>query len=830
MMKIIKQFSQHYGRYGALLIGLGVIISFALLLSFQRGERIHPYSLDQELNGGQAKEFSLYKLGNRNAPEFGDYFLDRVQPLLAKRCVVCHSCTNGPCQLNMTSYKAIERGIHKIDPYGLTVSEKVDTRIANNRTIEHWRSVGFEPILPGDESGLAPEESILYRNLIRGQTNTYQNPAFQEQEIRRMGMAHESSIYECSATPKEYALYEAKYPQGGMPCGLPALPADEFKILVDWVKSGGLGPSKMAQEEASNPQLSGVSKENPVEVIRAWDEFLNGSLESQLVARYLFEHLFLGNIHFEENPGEFYRLVRSSTPYPYPIQQIATETVQDAPPTEGRVYYRMQKIDRVIEAKTHIVWRLSRKSLEHWKEVFLQKWPWKIASLPGYESKNPFAVFEPIPTKARAQFMRENFRLLRLSIGKGPVCFEQVSTYALDSYIFMMMLKPEADPTVMNPKLGLKSWNNFFTREYQWRGMFLGDNRFGEVAFKNAFERELRRLRPHGLSIDDIWDGEDGKKDPNALVVGRRFQRSVEFDTAETKNLTGMPNSVALATYATSERYHYNILATYKYWGNLIHKHDTWEFSMYLRTEEEDLYISLLPDQAYRDEVRARLTSPMGRRYFNLDHDYAQGRPANTKESYNEDMLLRAILKKFGPTIVGPEDTLNNWPNTNLPQKILPAITNIEEWEQGLRAITAKSGIYPRYFPNIAYVRIGGANGELYSLTTQRAYSPHKLSLFEKSSRRPDDDVIHAYHGLMGIAPELFFDLSFENASSFLKELQAVHDPESSAAFFSKYKIARNSPKFWSFADWLHAWQEKNMPIEGGILEFRFYDLTDVPF
>ena len=33
-----------------------------------------------------------------------------VQPVLEKRCVVCHGCYDAPCQLKLTSYEGIMRG------------------------------------------------------------------------------------------------------------------------------------------------------------------------------------------------------------------------------------------------------------------------------------------------------------------------------------------------------------------------------------------------------------------------------------------------------------------------------------------------------------------------------------------------------------------------------------------------------------------------------------------------------------------------------------------------------------------------------------------------
>ncbi|MBW2199096.1 MAG: peptidylprolyl isomerase, partial [Deltaproteobacteria bacterium] len=37
-------------------------------------------------------------------------FYADVQPILEKRCDVCHSCYDAPCQMKLTSFEGLERG------------------------------------------------------------------------------------------------------------------------------------------------------------------------------------------------------------------------------------------------------------------------------------------------------------------------------------------------------------------------------------------------------------------------------------------------------------------------------------------------------------------------------------------------------------------------------------------------------------------------------------------------------------------------------------------------------------------------------------------------
>ena len=47
-------------------------------------------------------------------------FKDDIQPILNRRCVVCHSCYDAPCQLNLTSYEGLDRGANKTPVYNGT--------------------------------------------------------------------------------------------------------------------------------------------------------------------------------------------------------------------------------------------------------------------------------------------------------------------------------------------------------------------------------------------------------------------------------------------------------------------------------------------------------------------------------------------------------------------------------------------------------------------------------------------------------------------------------------------------------------------------------------
>ena len=53
-------------------------------------------------------------------------YLKEVKPLLDKRCVVCHSCYNSPCQLKLDSFEGADRGATKKAIYNGTRLKSMD--------------------------------------------------------------------------------------------------------------------------------------------------------------------------------------------------------------------------------------------------------------------------------------------------------------------------------------------------------------------------------------------------------------------------------------------------------------------------------------------------------------------------------------------------------------------------------------------------------------------------------------------------------------------------------------------------------------------------------
>ena len=72
-------------------------------------------------------------------------YIKEVKPLLEKRCTVCHSCYNSPCQLKLDSFEGVDRGATKRAIYNAARLRSMEpTRLFTDaKTTEEWRKKEF---------------------------------------------------------------------------------------------------------------------------------------------------------------------------------------------------------------------------------------------------------------------------------------------------------------------------------------------------------------------------------------------------------------------------------------------------------------------------------------------------------------------------------------------------------------------------------------------------------------------------------------------------------------------------------------------------------------
>lgn len=118
-------------------------------------------------------QYSVYHSGNRYVAQYYDTYMDDVQAIFSKRCASCHSCNSGPCQLNLTSYEGLSRGMSKENPHDLTrlFKSAKRARLSDHYSVEKYRSMDFHPVVNQSDFIEENEDSIMYLALKHGKDN-----------------------------------------------------------------------------------------------------------------------------------------------------------------------------------------------------------------------------------------------------------------------------------------------------------------------------------------------------------------------------------------------------------------------------------------------------------------------------------------------------------------------------------------------------------------------------------------------------------------------------------------------------------------------------------
>ncbi|MFZ3055259.1 MAG: fatty acid cis/trans isomerase, partial [Smithella sp.] len=187
-------------------------------------------------------------------------YMTEVKPLLDKRCAVCHSCYNSPCQLKLDSFEGADRGATKRAVYNGSRLRSMDpTRLFTDaQSTGEWRQKEFFSVTDSKVSGEL-NDSIMIEIL----SHKIKNP-------KSVGeYRSEANDLTCSENTDELAGYLEKHPNNGMPFGFPALKPEEFAIIAGWLVQGAKGPDATRQKVLITPKASDAY------AIKQWETFLN---------------------------------------------------------------------------------------------------------------------------------------------------------------------------------------------------------------------------------------------------------------------------------------------------------------------------------------------------------------------------------------------------------------------------------------------------------------------------------------------------------------------------------------------------------------------------
>jgi hypothetical protein len=586
-----------------------------------------------------------------------------------------------------------------------------------------------------------------------------------------------------------------------MPFGVPALPPDELATLQQWLENGAPGPSKDAQKILATARDQGA--------VAAWEAFFNQSTpKGRLAARFIYEHLFYARLHIDDSSasrGDFFELVRSRT-----ATGAVDEIVTDRPSDDPKVAftYRLKKHTQVVTEKDHTVVHLTSQVKAHWKELLFDS-QWDVAQDPGYASLNPFEYFQAIPGTFRYQFMIENSQHLIEAMVKGDVCTGSSATYAIRDRFFTLFLKPESDPTAIDPKLGQPSFSHL---DPSAPGLFSND-------YETLFQAALEKLHPDGMAVEDIWDG--AQTDKNAWITVFRHGTNA---SAHQGPMGQFPETMWVLDFGNFERLYYDLVALYRAWGALPEKISTWNLMSAVRAHGEDLFILFFPE-AMRDGLRKQFTPGWIARSTDVIMSGAgYGTTLNDLDATHplQDFVAR-IQGHLGGKIAG---TTSLDPD---PRKAPPPASSTphtrDEVEAALYELTIDHGAIAQDVPDIAWIDVDGGSERLeYTLLANRIFTSNSRLLgnfLPGLTRTPDADSISVVRGHIGNFPQLFLHVPIDQVSTWVKSARA--NPKDHAQIRKKFEVVRNTAAFWTFLEQEHANRVKDSPIDSGIVDTTRY-------
>ncbi len=431
--------------------------------------------------------------------------------VLNKRCVVCHGCYDAPCQLKLSSAAGWMRGASKQKVYDSSRLEDAPmTRLGiDAKSVPGWRAKGFFDVV-GAQDG----PSVLEQLLLAGRKNSFKLGAPLPDDIDISTLRANTC-----AMPGKVSDYLKEHPQGGMPFAMAPLADGDYETLLSWARDG-----------APAPDAGKGLPQNLEQSVHTVETFFNrGDKRSKLVARYIYEHLFLAHLHLEgDDQNRFFRVIRSRTASGSPPDEIASRRPFDDP--GGPFHYRLIPIDGTILHKEHMVYEIGPERLNRYEDLFLKS-DWEIASLPPYSTAaggNPLSTFRAIPARSRYQFLLDEALYFVRSFIRGPVCYGQVAVNVIEDRFWVSFLTPDADLSVTDPSFLEAATPILELPVAQSKGklskrlegfLSLGPVKYQEFR-KGRYERKF--LAEGGPDYGDIWQG-DGSEVDARLTVYRNF-------------------------------------------------------------------------------------------------------------------------------------------------------------------------------------------------------------------------------------------------------------------------------------------------------------------
>lgn len=744
-----------------------------------------------------------------------DYLAD-VKPILDKRCVVCHSCYNSPCQLKLSSYEGLDRGASKKQIYNATRLKTMDpTRLfVDAETTEEWRKKDFFSVT--DNSATVGFNNSIMLQLL---SHKMKNPKSTGDYFS------EKDDLSCVETGAELGKYLKEHPNQGMPFGFPPLKKEEFETIALWLSQGAKGPSPSEQEQLTSP------KPLDAQAIDRWEKFLNKpDAKHGMTARYLYEHLFLAHLDFKTGSNEFFELVRSKTAPGEPIQLIATVRPYEDPGVE-QVYYRFRKIYSTIVHKTHMVFPLDDAQLHRFEQLFIQpEWlqPPHMVSYEARFSANPFRSFEQIPPRSRYQFLLDNAHYIIMTFIRGPVCRGQVALNVVHDHFWVMFVDPDHDLSVKYPGFLKQQSDNL--KMPNANGSNFGNfnilkDEYRKAAYRFSEERQAYYSSHHynGLNYDAVWKGERAVDSP-ILTIYRHFDSASVLKGV----LGGLPETMWVIDYPLLERIYYALVAGFDVYGTLSHQLATRLYMDSLRLEGESMFLDFMPQDQRKQMLDKWYTGVNPKDVNYVPADMPSGIAFisdDPKREFIETLVKRHILPETEIAFDRANYVVAGEEHPPLPEKYLTP----DDYLQGFRAISKPGTAFFKAITdnnlNLGYVRVRLPEKEdfVFTIVINRWHDNVAFLFSEDETFAHEKDQADFIKGFVGSYPNSFIDISVEELPDFFDLIANFDGSEEDIALLREYVVNRADDDFWEEYDWFQQRFKKNQPVQSGIFDLNRY-------
>jgi len=800
-----------------------------------------------------------------------DFYLDRVQSAFNRRCIACHSCFESPCQLNLQSYEGLVRGANKDPVYrGTRISSSLPTRLGEDvpaatevshfvDSAQKWKeSFNFFDVL-GTQNSFSVMRSMIAGKIEKVAQGELQKP---------LHGTSENEYWQCSKDEGEFSEFQRRHPESGMPYGFYAdfSSTTYLQDILQWIAMGAPAPRTDRWKEALRPSPRVIPD------LSSLEEFLNKKdLRHRIVARYLYEHLFLAHIYFSKAPTEFYQLIRSrrsadtsevaSERSCQRIDPIVTRRPNDDPGTSN-FEYCLRRITQAIVTKNHIPFEINSGKISRWNDLFFSS-EWEISNLPPYDretASNPFVAFKDIPAKSRYQFLLDDSQYEVATFTKGPVCNGAFAVNSIQDQFYVFFMDPNSDVYIKDSEFR-KETEDLLVLPGAWGSdvppgevlKYLDKLRKHRNEYWDSKYEALRKTENHpkGFSLTDIWNGE-GYNDNAVLTVFRHNDNAYVSRGA----VGDVSKTIFLLDYTLLERLVYNLVVDFDVFGSGGHQYLTRTYMDFIRIEAEENFLTLLTPSA-RTVLRKYWNSsvwPTTQLILKLindpkDKDYptqigysnlisVEERPSlnsferklQIAKNQKVELVKQLLFNRMNNETRGPIDRIN-WRQEDLFQQLAKMPLSFSPQHVLLSQISSvpvSEKPFPLYFPDVAYLLVEGEQKQLqlYTVIHNKEHTNLAWVLAEDQRRLEEEDTLTITPGFRGTYPNYFFKVSESQLQNFVKEIAAIKDAKSYRALQKLYGVDSMSPDFWKIYDqWVEAMRLK-YPTEAGFLDLSRYENT----